>query len=939
MSASTTVTNTVRIYDDGASGGEIDTTNNESNIPFTLLPIIYLDLQISNMASPTTTSGTSTLLLTYTYTNSSTVTSTGVTISTVVPTNTVFYSASSSGAWSCADGAVAGTACNVSIGTLGPTSTSFVILAVQTIPTFTTTTVTNTVTIADDGSYGTENVTTNNSSSSAFTMNGLARASIGDLVWLDLDADGVLDGGEPGVSGVTIARSGQGADNTCGTTDDTLDVTTTTDANGNYIFADLFAGSYCIAVTDTGNVLSNYSQTTATTSATTITVTAGVTNVDTDFGYRAIPELVLTKTAGSASITPGDSVTFTLLYSNTGSTSSENVIITETVPTGATFSTSLSAPTTWSCADGSAAATTCTTSLGTVVSSTSGSVSFAVTSLSSFTGSLSNTASITDDGTNGAEANLANNTSTASVTVSAETTSDSSGGGFLYSTTINSPSSGSSATTDVTTEETPVEEPTTEESTTEETPTEETPAEVPDTAPESTPSSGSRQVVSAERAAQCTSSCEDLTLEFFIVVPDGSRRWENRSVSGHIQAVRTYLDQSGACQAHYTVGFEDQRVSDFNPDFDYNDIVIDVSRTADGLTVTPLYKNAAWDHQIGVAIYRKGEFQEERILFTSSQTALTRETNRPGSGTYTGAIDSEIPASCYQCQSSCETIDVAYILTSPSGLSQSYGGPYAKQPDEILVRTEGVCRNISHATITSGGNASETTLEVRHVGSLFAFLPLSTEETLPYSLRVELWQDGARVGSYPLYDSVAADVETNVTKPGSGLRVVDAGAVIPSERCAQVPVPQCTVQCSDIDLQFVMTNSLGDVFVQDVGIDSRVYNEREDVSWTSACEHEYIIKFEDLLASSVEADFDYNDVWVRVRRSYDKVHITPLARDAFLDHRVDMRILVEGIQKDQKTVIDSTKELFARSLTHEPETYTFNIRALTSCPSGVFLDS
>jgi len=69
----------------------------------------------------------------------------------------------------------------------------------------------------------------------AVTLTG---ASVGDRVWEDLDGDGVQDGGEPGIDGVTVTL--YEADGT------TVIDTTTTDADGDYLFDLLPAGTYVV---------------------------------------------------------------------------------------------------------------------------------------------------------------------------------------------------------------------------------------------------------------------------------------------------------------------------------------------------------------------------------------------------------------------------------------------------------------------------------------------------------------------------------------------------------------------------------------------------------------------------------------------------------------------------------------------------------------------
>ncbi len=67
--------------------------------------------------------------------------------------------------------------------------------------------------------------------------------TLGDLVWLDRDADGVQDAGEPGLSGVRVDVLWPGSDGTFGTSDD-LALSATTDAAGTWSLADLPAGDY-----------------------------------------------------------------------------------------------------------------------------------------------------------------------------------------------------------------------------------------------------------------------------------------------------------------------------------------------------------------------------------------------------------------------------------------------------------------------------------------------------------------------------------------------------------------------------------------------------------------------------------------------------------------------------------------------------------------------
>jgi uncharacterized repeat protein (TIGR01451 family) len=85
--------------------------------------------------------------------------------------------------------------------------------------------------------------------------------TIGEVVWSDSDGDGVRDPGEPGIGGVTVQIIISGLDGLFGTADDSVIATTTTALDGTYRFTGLPQAYYRVQVTDTGNVLSGYTQT------------------------------------------------------------------------------------------------------------------------------------------------------------------------------------------------------------------------------------------------------------------------------------------------------------------------------------------------------------------------------------------------------------------------------------------------------------------------------------------------------------------------------------------------------------------------------------------------------------------------------------------------------------------------------------------------------
>jgi len=82
--------------------------------------------------------------------------------------------------------------------------------------------------------------------------------SIGDTVWLDADRDGVVDGTEPRIPGVTVALINDINGNGIWDVGEPIIATDITDASGQYLFSGLPAGAgqdYLVWVNDTNNVL------------------------------------------------------------------------------------------------------------------------------------------------------------------------------------------------------------------------------------------------------------------------------------------------------------------------------------------------------------------------------------------------------------------------------------------------------------------------------------------------------------------------------------------------------------------------------------------------------------------------------------------------------------------------------------------------------------
>ncbi|MEZ4868798.1 MAG: SdrD B-like domain-containing protein [Caldilineaceae bacterium] len=104
-------------------------------------------------------------------------------------------------------------------------------------------------------------------------------SSIGDLLWLDRDGDGVLDGGEPGIPGVVVTL----------TMPSGWVVTATTSVTGFYTFVGLIPGTYTVTV-DTATLpvgaVQTHDRDSTLDDETVVTLGAATTITTADFAYQ-----------------------------------------------------------------------------------------------------------------------------------------------------------------------------------------------------------------------------------------------------------------------------------------------------------------------------------------------------------------------------------------------------------------------------------------------------------------------------------------------------------------------------------------------------------------------------------------------------------------------------------------------------------------------------
>ncbi|MDE3087943.1 MAG: DUF11 domain-containing protein, partial [Chloroflexota bacterium] len=409
LSANTSITNTATV---AAPSGVIDPNlGNNSSTDTTSVIATPPDLSIVKGDGGISVTPGGTITYTLSYSNTGNIGATNVTITETVPTNTTFTGSG----WSCSPNNNAGSPCTRNMGTVagggGAGSASFVVTVNSTLPAGTIQ-ISNTASIGDDATNGTDPTPGNNQSSDTTPVTGLAHdvmitksdggitATANSLITYTLR---YTNTGNIGVSNVLLSETvpanttfaGPPATWSCSISDPAG-----TPCLRNVGVMGIGSGSVSFVVRVNASLPITTTMITNTVSISDDGANGADSNLSNNTAQDPTPitglaaALALSKTANVSTVNPGSVITYTLRYTNTGNADATGVVITETVPANTTFTGAG-----WTCSPNNNAGSACTRAVGTLAGAGgSGSAQFVVMAASSLSATqIANTVAIADD--------------------------------------------------------------------------------------------------------------------------------------------------------------------------------------------------------------------------------------------------------------------------------------------------------------------------------------------------------------------------------------------------------------------------------------------------------------------------------------------------------------------------------------------------------------
>ena len=238
--ATGTITNTASVPND--IDNELDDTNNSASDDINFVPAA--DVQVVKTVDQTTADPGDRLTYTIVVTNNGPSPAADVTITDDLPAGVTFVSATGPGNTALTPNAAGDIVFDG--GTLASTGT-FTVTVIADINADSTGTITNPVTVA------TTTIDTNAANNSAQAQTVIdppdpETSTISGTVYVDTNNNGIQDAGEVGIAGVALALTGTDTDGNAITRD------TTTDANGDYQFENLPAGTFAVNENPAGRI-------------------------------------------------------------------------------------------------------------------------------------------------------------------------------------------------------------------------------------------------------------------------------------------------------------------------------------------------------------------------------------------------------------------------------------------------------------------------------------------------------------------------------------------------------------------------------------------------------------------------------------------------------------------------------------------------------------
>jgi large repetitive protein len=332
---------------DGPGGG-LDNYAATDTAPVTVGGI---DLGITKTDGAVTASAGATLTYALGVTNAGNLSATAVVITETVPAHTTFRTAGSSSGWSCANGAPAGSSCNLTIPSIAAGTTAgrtFVVGVDAPLPPGVSS-VANTATVADDGSHGPDPDLTDNTATDT------------DIVPVaDLSLTKLVDDPAPNVGDVvtfTVTATNAGPDTAPGVAVNDplpagLDFVSSSASRGTYSDS---TGTWTIGAMAPGDTVTLSIDARVTTSGTKTNAAevsaSGASDPDSTPGNgdpgeddRAtasltprLADLAVVKTVDNARANVGEQVTFTVTLRNLGPDTATNVVVDDPLPAGLSF--------------------------------------------------------------------------------------------------------------------------------------------------------------------------------------------------------------------------------------------------------------------------------------------------------------------------------------------------------------------------------------------------------------------------------------------------------------------------------------------------------------------------------------------------------------------------------------------------------------------------